>query len=101
MVYVIIPFYQLKGAVWGACNQLTSIQGDLSPLMLASQQGHADIVALLIENHADLDMRNEVHVQLQNHSLFATIIMYHTTNMFEGIEQNKKSFMVSMYFVHG
>ena len=51
----------LLGAVWDACIQLTSIQGDLSPLMLASQQGHADIVALLIENHADLDMQNEVH----------------------------------------
>ena len=44
-----------------ACIQLTSIQGHLSPLMLASQQGHADTVALLIESHADLDMQNEVH----------------------------------------
>ena len=39
----------------------SNLQGDLSPLMLASQQGHADIVALLIENDADLDMQNKVH----------------------------------------
>ena len=29
---------------------------------------------------------------------FAIIIMYHTTNMSEGIGQNKKFFMVPMYF---
>ena len=28
--------------------------------MIASQQGHADIVELLIENHADLDMQDQV-----------------------------------------
>ena len=29
--------------------------------MLASQRGHADIVALLIENDADLDKQNKVY----------------------------------------
>ena len=47
--------------MWGVCIQLSSIQSDLSPLMLAIQEGHVDIVELLIENHADLDMQNEVH----------------------------------------
>ena len=53
-------------------SNLPSIQSDLSPLMLASQHGHADIVALLIENHADLDMKNKVH--LANESVSAHFV---------------------------
>ena len=37
------------------------IQNALSPLMLASKQGHAEIVELLIENQTNLETRNKVH----------------------------------------
>lgn len=37
------------------------IQDGLSPLMLASKRGHAEIVELLIENQANLEAQNKVH----------------------------------------
>ena len=72
--------------------------------MLATQQGHADIVQLLIENHANLDIQNKVHPAIYiiityRYEMLATIIVYHTTtNMSEGIEQNKKFCMTNVLY---
>ena len=45
--------------------------------MLAIQEGHVDIVGLLIENRADLDMQNEVHSSYTiMHNLYE-ILYYH------------------------
>ena len=54
--------------------------------MLAIQEGHVDIVELLIENHADLDMQNKVHSSytiMFNLYMKFFIIMYryHATNI--------------------
>lgn len=71
--------------------------------MLATQEGHADIVELLIENHADLDMQNKVHPAIYtiitykiNMKFFIIMYWYHTTNISEGMEQSKKFYMTNV-----
>ena len=45
--------------------------------MLAIQEGHVDIVELLIENHADLDMQNKVHSSYTIMFNLYEILYYH------------------------
>ena len=45
--------------------------------MLAIQEGHVDIVELLIENHADLDMQNKVHPVTQSCITYHVQVSYY------------------------
>ena len=41
-------------------KQLFSLQDGTTPLFIASQQGHSDVVNILIRNGADVNMAKEV-----------------------------------------
>ena len=40
------------------------LQSDRTPLHLAAEEGHHDIVSILLDNNADLDVQDEVRIFL-------------------------------------
>lgn len=75
--------------------------------MIASQQGHADIVELLIENHADLDMQDQVPSAILVYKIItykcvnaSPMVILCTTNLLHVEGQNMMRMRENLHGLH-